>query len=74
MNIILNINSISSNNIYFYDSVKNTIINNSNFIKITYSNNYFILNGIYIKIKLPNIGYCSIRVSFLCKYCSTFFK
>jgi len=52
MNIILNINSISSNNIYFYDSVKNTIINNSNFIKITYSNNYFILNGIYIKITI----------------------
>lgn len=52
MNIILNINSISNNNIYFYDSVKNTILNNSNFIKITYSNNHFILNGIYIKITI----------------------
>lgn len=52
MNLILNLNDISYKNIFFNDSIKNTIINNSNFIKIIYSNNIFILNGLYIKISL----------------------
>ena len=52
MNIVLNLNSLSYNNIFLNDSIKNTVINDSNFIKITYSNVDFILNGIYININI----------------------
>ena len=50
MNLVLRLNEISYNNIFFYESVKNTVMNDSSFIRIIYSNNDIILNGIYIKI------------------------
>ena len=50
MNIVLNLNEISYHNILFNDSIKNTVINDSSFIKILYSNNDIVLNGIYIQI------------------------
>jgi len=50
MNLILDINDFSFKNIIFNESIKNTIMENSNFIRINYSNKHFILNGIYIKI------------------------
>ena len=52
MNLVLNHDEISYNNIFFNDAIKNTVINDSNFIKIIYSNKDFILNGIYIKINI----------------------
>ena len=52
MNLVLELDDISSNNIYFYDSVKNTVMNDSSFIRVIYSNNDVMLNGIYIKIDL----------------------
>jgi len=52
MNIVLNYDEIAYNNIFFNDAVKNTVINDSNFIKIIYSNKDLILNGIYIKINI----------------------
>ena len=52
MNLVININEPIFNNIYFNDPIKNTVMNDSNFIRILYSNSYFVLNGIYIKINL----------------------
>ena len=52
MNIVLNYDEIAYNNIFFNEPVKNTVINDSNFIKIIYSNKDLILNGIYIKINV----------------------
>ena len=52
MNLVLDITEISDNNIFFYDSVKNTVMNNSSFIRIIYSNSDIILNGIYIKLNI----------------------
>ena len=52
MNVVLNINAINKNNIFFYESVKNTVISNSNFIRIIYSNKEIIMNGIYIKFDI----------------------
>ena len=46
MNLVLDSDKYSINNIYFNESVKNTIMNDSNFIRILYSNKEFILNGI----------------------------
>lgn len=52
MNLIININEFNDNNIIFTEPVKNTVMDNSNFIRILYSNNLFTLSGIFIKIKL----------------------
>lgn len=50
MNIVLNINNINFNNLFFNDPVKNTVMNDSSFIRILYSNEHLTLNGIFIKI------------------------
>ena len=52
MNIVLNLHEISYENIFFNDSIKNTVINNSTFIKILYSNHDIVLNGIYVKVDI----------------------
>lgn len=52
MNIVLGLNDIQKHHIHFQDSVKNTIIENSNFIRIIYSNHLFALNGLYIDFDL----------------------
>jgi hypothetical protein len=50
MNIAIDINNFSIDNVYFGDSIKNAIIENGKFIRIFYSNDIMTLNGIYIKI------------------------
>ena len=54
MNIVTTLDQFSSQAIYFADPIKNTVIPNSNFIRILYSNKNFTLNGIYILIDLFN--------------------
>jgi hypothetical protein len=55
MNLLLTPDNFNINYIYFNDSIKNTVIDNSNFIKIMFSNNDLYLNGVYLYIKLENI-------------------
>lgn len=55
MNIAINISEFNINNIYYLDAIKNTVIENSNFIRILYSNNLLSLNGIYILLNFKNI-------------------
>ena len=50
MNLIINLNDINLNYIFFYEPVKNTILESSYFIRIIYSNEDIILNGIYLYI------------------------
>ncbi len=50
MNIVINMNEFSLKNIFFNEAIKNTVINDSSFIRILYSNKEFTLNGIYIKL------------------------
>ena len=60
MNILLDIDNIDEKYIFFQDGIKNTVINNSNFIRILYSNNEFTLTNINIKFNLkknPEILY-----------------
>ena len=57
MNIVLDINTIKKNNVFFCESVKNTVINNSNFIRIIYSNNEVMMNGLYIKFDINKKNY-----------------
>lgn len=51
MNITININDYNEDNVYFNTPIKNTVIDNSNFIRTIYSNELISLNGIYLKIK-----------------------
>lgn len=50
MNLVLEPTLYDVNSIYFYEPVKNTVMDESSFIRILYSNDDLILNGIYIKI------------------------
>ena len=44
MNLAINIDDYNENNIFFHEAIKNTVIDNSNFIRCIYSNNLFTLN------------------------------
>jgi len=57
MNLIKNLNQYDDNCIIFCDPIKNTIMNDGNFIRILYSTNNFTLNGVYLLINLKNV-YC----------------
>ena len=56
MNITIKKNEFDINNIYYLDPIKNTVIENSNFIRILYSNELFSLNGLYILLNFQNIN------------------
>ena len=62
--LILQLDDVNIEYVYFGNSVKNTILSNSCFRHINYSTHYFSLNTIYIKI--PLVGYI--------KYSKFFFK
>jgi hypothetical protein len=55
MNLVKNLNQYDDNNIIFCDPIKNTIMNDGNFIRILYSTNNFTLNGIYLHVHLKNV-------------------
>tara|TARA_Y100001980_G_C14491040_1_gene268140 strand:+ start:81 stop:470 length:390 start_codon:yes stop_codon:yes gene_type:complete len=48
MNISIPFKIINNTNIYFHEPIKNTVINDSYFIRILYTNKYIITNGIHI--------------------------
>lgn len=52
MNLAINIDDYNENYVFFHEAIKNTVIDNSNFIRSIYSNELFTLNGIYIKFNL----------------------
>jgi hypothetical protein len=55
MNIVKSVEQFDNNNIFFCEPIKNNIMNDGNFIRILYSNNYMTLNGVFIYINLSNI-------------------
>ena len=57
MNLVINSQDISFKNIFFNDAIKNTVMNDSSFIRILYSNKDFVLNGIFIKIDIVKDTY-----------------
>jgi hypothetical protein len=52
MYVVLELDDIDVNHIFYQEKVKNTVMDNSNFIRIVYSNELCILNGIFITFKL----------------------
>jgi len=55
MNIVKTIDQYDENYIYFCDPIKNNVMNEGNFIRILYSTPSFVLNGIYLLIRLNDI-------------------
>lgn len=56
MNVLLIPNQFKKEHIYFYEPIENTIMDNSKFIKIIYSTEDVILNGVYLLINLHIIS------------------
>lgn len=55
MNLVKTIEQYDHNNIFFCEPIKNNVMNDGNFIRIIYSNQNFILNGVYLLINLYDI-------------------
>lgn len=55
MNVVLKLNQYSEKHVYFCEPIKNTIMNDGNFIRILYSTNHVVFNGIYLLITLNDI-------------------
>jgi hypothetical protein len=55
MNIVKNIDQFDDNNLFFCEPIKNNIINEGNFIRILYSTNNMVLNGIYLLLVFNDI-------------------
>ena len=55
MNIAIGIDEFSIENVFFQDPVKNTVMEDSNFIRALYSTDLFVLNGIFLKITLKHL-------------------
>lgn len=56
MNIIKSINQYTIDNVFFGDLQRNTVIHDSNFMRLLYSSDYFTLNGIFILVEFKNIN------------------
>ncbi len=52
MYIVLGLEDFNINNIFFMERIKNTVMDNSNFLRVVYSNETFVLNGLFIKFNL----------------------
>jgi len=52
MYIVLELNDINVNNVFYQEKVKNTVMENSIFSRVVYSNELFNLNGIFIAFSL----------------------
>ena len=55
MNIIKKFEQFNKDYVYFFEPIKNNIINDGVFIRIIYSNELFIMNGIYLSIFFQNL-------------------
>ena len=52
MYVVLELDDLNINNVFYQEKVKNTVMDNSNFLRVVYSNELFILNGIFVKFQL----------------------
>ena len=54
MNLVLKVDDLLNRNIFFMDIVKNTVMDNSNFVRINYSNEDIVTNGIFLLFELKS--------------------
>jgi hypothetical protein len=68
MNVVENIEQYNEKNIYFCEPIKNNVMNNGNFIRIIYSNDIFILNGVNLFVKLYDVVYEKYYNKYKCSF------
>jgi hypothetical protein len=56
MNLVKKIDQYNNNYLFFCEPIKNSIMNEGNFIRIIYSSDIMVLNGIYLFINLTDIS------------------
>ena len=69
MNIVTTIDKYNTDNIFFSEPIKNTVINDSDFVRIIYSNDELMLNGVYLYVLLTNITMDVYYNKFKCFFC-----
>ena len=74
MNIVKRIDQYDNNNIFFCEPIKNNIMNDGNFIRIIYSTNNIVLNGIYLLIILNDITCDRYYTKYRCNFNIAFHK
>ena len=74
MNIVKKINQYDENNVLFCEPIKNNVMNDGNFIRIIYSNDLFILNGISLFIELNNVSFEKYYNKYKCNFDVSFNK
>ena len=68
INLFTTIDRIELNNIFFQTPIKNTVIDNSLFIRIIYSTQNLVLNGIFMMIPLKICFVDKIYNKYKCSY------
>ena len=56
MNIVVTHNQFNNKCIYFNEPIQNTVMDNSKFIKLIYSNENIMLNGIFLLLNLKTLN------------------
>jgi len=68
MFVTIDISEFDINCIFYHEQVKNTVMDNSNFSRILYSNNLFTLNGIFIKFSISLTSIEKIYNKYKCSF------
>ena len=55
MNLVKTIDQYDNNNLFLCEAIKNNVMNDGSFIRILYSTQEFVLNGIYLLVELNDI-------------------
>jgi len=54
MNLVLNLDEYNENNVFVTESIRNTVIDNSSFMRIIYSTSDVAFNGIFLLVPFAN--------------------
>ena len=74
MNIIKKLEQFNKDYIYFCEPIKNNIINEGTFVRILYSNELFVMNGIYLAIFFQNLTIEKYYNKYRCNFDTTTHK
>jgi hypothetical protein len=68
MNLVKTIQQYDINDVIFCEPIKNNIMNDGSFIRILYSNDKFVLNGIYLLVSFNNVSIEKLYSKYKCNF------
>ena len=74
MNVVKRIDQYNDNHLFFCEPIKNNVMNEGNFIRLLYSTNSVVLNGIYLQITLNDIICEKYYTKYRCNFCTVMHK